>query len=221
MLKSISALALPVLMTIANTGLSATIFTESTITGDTSILNSGTLVIANDLGAAPSNVTINGVTFGTSQSGLTNLTNGGGDFSVDPFSANLDAILSDLVFAPNSSGAQLNLSGLTNGQDYRLQLLFSNDSNNTGNNINVVLGGDNYHLSGWQTQAINLQLAFTATASTQQIQLNPGAGSDSNTGRAVLNAYAVHQVGVAEPGTLGLMGLSALLFAKRRKQRHA
>ncbi|MGB5740012.1 MAG: hypothetical protein WBM54_11730, partial [Woeseia sp.] len=172
-------------------------FTQTVITGDSDILNDGVLLVANDLGASPSAVTVNGVTFGTDQGGLIGLTNngGGGDFSQDPsFSANLDALLSDLKFTWVPPPVSLTINGLTPGKNYRLQLLFSNDHNSTGNNVEVTVEGETWKLNGWQPNAINLTARFTATSSSVVTSFAPGVGSDSQSGRAVLNAYVIHEM---------------------------
>lgn len=180
-----------------------TIITENVITGDTDILNSGVLVAANDLGASPSAVTINNVIFGADQGGLTGTwALGGGDFSTDPFSAELDSLLTNQQFSTSLDPVTLTISGLTIGKRYRLQLLFSNDLNLTGNNIQVSLEGATWVLDDWQDDAINLTSAFTASNTSVVVTFQPGPdyvpGSDpfDEPGRAVLSAYALHDISV-------------------------
>lgn len=172
----------------------AAAFTETVITGDSSILNDGTLIAANDLGAAPDAVTVNGVSFGTDQSGLTGPWGpGGGDFSVDSFSANLDALLSDLQFSGTLSPVTFTLGGLTPGTAYRLQLLISNDLNSTGDRVEVTIQGETWMLDDWQPDAVNLIANFTAAGPSVDVTFTPGTGSTTESGRAVLNAYAIHE----------------------------
>ncbi len=176
-------------------------FTETVITSDLDILNDGLLIAANDLGASPSAVTVNGVTFGTNQGGLTGPWGpGGGDFSLDPFSTNLDALLSDLQFSGTLNPVSLTIGGLTPGTDYRLQLLFSNDLNTTGDRVEVTVEGRTWILDDWQPDAINLIANFTASSSSVTVTFAPGVGSTGESGRAVLNAYALHEA--AGPGML-------------------
>ncbi len=173
----------------------ATSFTETVISGDSDILSDGLLVVANDFGASPSAVTVNGVTFGTDQGGLVGPWGpGGGDFSVDAFSANLDALLSDLQFSGTLNPVSFTISGLTPGTSYRLQLLFSNDLNTTSDRVEVTLEGETWILDDWQPDAINLTAQFTATSSSVVTTFEPGAGSTGESGRAILNAYVLHEI---------------------------
>jgi hypothetical protein len=172
------------------------LFTETVITGDSSILNDGVLIAANDLGDSPSAVTVNGVLFGTDQGGLTGSwqLQDPGDFSTDPFSANLDAVLSDLQFSNTLVPVNFTVGGLTPGASYRLQLLFSNDLNPTGDRVNVTVQGATWVLDDWQPNPINLTVQFTATSPSAVVTFAPGAGSGVDTGRAVLNGYVIHQM---------------------------
>ena len=173
-----------------------TVFSENVIIGDIDILSDGILVAANDLGATPSAVTVNGVAFGTNQGGLGGgpWAAGSGDFSVDAFSANLDALLSDLVFTSSLSPVSLSISGLTPGTRYRLQLLFSNDVNFTGDRVEVTVEDTTWILDDWQPDAINLVAQFTATSTSVVTTFAPGAGSTNESGRAVVNGYVLHDM---------------------------
>ena len=174
----------------------STQFKETVITGDSSILNDGVLIAANDLGDSPSAVTVNGVPFGTDQGGLFGSwqPQDPGDFSQDGFSATLDAVLSDLQFNNTLSPVNLTIGGLTPGASYRLQLLFSNDLNATGNRVNVTVQGATWVLDDWQPNPVNLTVQFTATSPSAVVTFAPGAGSDVDSGRAVLNGYVIHQM---------------------------
>jgi len=170
------------------------VFTETVVTDDTDILNNGVFVVANDLGGSPNALVINGVVFGTDQGGLNGpWSNGVGDFSVDPFSADLDALLTDLKYSTTLGPVSFSIGGLTAGSDYRLQLLFSNDLNTTGDRVDVTIDGVTWVLDDWQPGAVNLIANFTASSSTVTVTFAPGAGSTGESGRAVLNGYALHE----------------------------
>ena len=72
---------------------------------------------------------------GTDQGGLgpDGWNEGSGDFSTAPFSPALDAVLSGNRFTWLYTPVTLTIGGLTPGQNYRLQLLFANNLNTTGN----------------------------------------------------------------------------------------
>lgn len=193
------------------------IFTQTTIIDDTSILGDGNLVVANNLGRARVGLSINGVVFGTDQSAFnSSWSNGSGSFSYDVgFSANLDKLLDELVYANNFNALGFSVSGLTAGNAYRLQLLFSNDKNTTGNDVNVSLLGSSFHLTNWQPGAINLIVSFVALSDTLNISFD---GPDTTEGRAVLNGYALHDVtDVPAPASILLLSIGLLGLARTRR----
>lgn len=218
MSKLLRACILAALGSMALSANAAPVFSASTITGDASILNIGTVIAANNLGNAAQAVTVNGINFGNSAAGLSNWANGGGDFSNDPFSASLDALLSTLVFVPNGNPATLTIGGLTIGQSYNLQLLFSNDVNSTGNDIAVTVQGSSYHLLNWIPSALDLSIDFVANSTSVATTFFGGSANEPQ--RPVLNAYALQTASAAvpEPASLGLLalGLSALGFTRRK-----
>ena len=85
------------------------------------------------------------------------------------------------------------IGGLTPGVEYRLQLLFSNDLNTTGDRVEVTVEGETWILDDWQPGAINLIANFTASSPSVVVTFAPGVGSTGESGRAVLNAYAIHE----------------------------
>ena len=137
--------------------------------------------------------------------------NGSGNFSFDNFNANLEALLDELVYATGFGSLGFSLDGLTIGKSYRLQLLFSNDKNTTGNDVIVSLLGANFALNDWQPSAVNLIIGFVANAETVFVGFD---GPDSTPGRAVLNGYALHQV--SEPSTLAILALGLIAAGARR-----
>ncbi|MGB1109382.1 MAG: hypothetical protein ACPG4N_03455 [Gammaproteobacteria bacterium] len=194
----------------------AVVFTQTNISGDSDVLNSGTLIAANSVGSG-SAVTINGLAFGTDHSGLGNFSTGGGDFSTDPFSSDLDNMLSGLMYTGNGSPGTLNLNSLTVGQDYRLQLFVSNDVNSTGENQSVIVQGVTHAMGFWRPNAVNLTAEFTATTSVLSVSfINNGA-------RTVFNGYALHDVSTASSVPIGptpvalLLGLIGIRVTRMRQ----
>jgi hypothetical protein len=226
MLKARSTLVLAFALAavvMAGSARASAVFTETIITGDASILNPtataayNSLVVANNVGFAASAVTVNGVDFGNDGSGFTNFSSTTADFSTDPFSPALNALLDPLLFVSNTNPATLALSGLEIGRNYVLQLLFSNDQNITGNNVDITIDGTTHRLDDWQTDAINLTAEFTASSSTVLVTFSaPLDGQTGSARRAIVNAYALHLL--PEPGAMAIfvLGLAGLAFARRR-----
>ena len=198
------------------------IITETIITGDTSIINSGTLVEANNLGSSAQSSSVNGVNFGTDSSSLSGWDLGTGDFSSDPFSRQLDTLLSTASVERSASSGSLTLDSLTVGTGYRLQLLFSNDLSEVGNNVYVNFMGEQYALNDWQDSAVNLSINFLATDTIATISFDPGLNATVFTGLAVMNAYALHEASypTPEPGSIFLLalGITSLLGLRRKRR---
>ncbi|MPY69171.1 MAG: PEP-CTERM sorting domain-containing protein [Alphaproteobacteria bacterium] len=111
----------------------------------------------------------------------------------------------------------LALSGLEVGRNYVLQLMFSNDENITGNNVDITIEGATHRLDDWQPDAINLTAEFTASSSTVLVTFSgPLDGPTGSARRAIVNAYALHLL--PEPGAMAIfvLGLAGLAFARRR-----
>ncbi len=205
----------------ATSALAAPALTAGTIAGVADILNQGTVLTAYNLGSGAGAVTVNGVAFAAGSdpiaAGLSGMANGGGDFS-HQFTAGsaLDQLLTGLAFQYEGT-SNLNLTGLNAGQDYLLQLLFSNDlsGNNTGKNALVEVQGTATNLN-FTTNANYLRIAFTAQGSSETIQFGNGGFSEPE--RMVLNAYVLETGAVPEPGSLALVGLALVGAGVVRRQ---
>lgn len=208
------------------------LFAETVIVNDQDIQSDGTLLVANNLGNLAEPQTINGLPFGDQQPWTgSGLVIGGGDFSVDPtFSVSLDAVLSNLVYSPTLNPIVRTVNGLTQGENYRIQMLFSNDLNLTGNEIQVTVEGVTHVLNNWQDDAINLVVDFEASGTSVNVTFEPGPdyvpGSFAfdEPGRVNVNAYAVHQVDyifdqkqAVFDTTVGVLALSAVGVASEQK----
>ena len=194
----------------------AVIYTQGKINGESDVLNTGTLVLATDLGNAAPAVVVNGVAFGPdSSAGLSGWAHGNGDFSNQfPSGSPLDRLLTDLDFQNLFNGsATLTLSGLTPSGHYLLQMLLSNVVNTTGKTSRVTIQGQAYNIANFNNDADYIRADFFASASTEIVQF--GNGSTVESDRAVLNAFALSQV--PEPSALGLLSLGLAGFVLFRR----
>ncbi|MBI1936984.1 MAG: DUF5011 domain-containing protein [Ignavibacteriales bacterium] len=175
--------------------ISGTTFQQVTLTSNSQILNDGRLISSANYGYNAPFAKVNGVCFepNTSNTGLSNfVTSGSNGFDVNQISPELHAVLQGLVFQPSGGASTLTITGLTPGNHHRLQLLFSNDINSTGNNVNITVEGKTYNLSSWIPSSINLIAEFTPSASSTVVTFGSNSGAEPN--RAVLNAYAIHDL---------------------------
>jgi hypothetical protein len=199
----------------------AVIYTQGQITGDADVLNIGTVVVANNLGAGAVPVTINGVAFGNSTAGLSGFVNATGDFSNQfPVGSPLDLLLSDLAVQPLAASTSLTLSGLSPGQDYLLQIFLSNVTNSTGMTSRLTIQGQAYDIQNFGLNADFIRAEFIASSSTEVVTF--GKGSLTQSDRMIVNAYALEAVAVPEPSTLALLTLGgAALTGWRRWRKRA
>ncbi|MEW6194312.1 MAG: LamG-like jellyroll fold domain-containing protein [Bacteroidota bacterium] len=168
---------------------------QVTLTSNSQILNDGRLISSSNYGFNAPFAKVNGVCFepNTSNSGLSNfVTSGSNGFDVNPVSPELHAVLQGLVFQPNGGASTLTINGLTPGHRHRLQLLFSNDINSTGNNVNITIEGRTYNLTSWIPSSVNLVAEFTPSATSTVVTFGSNSGAEPN--RAVFNAYAIHDL---------------------------
>jgi hypothetical protein len=216
--------ALALLLGASSNARAGVIYTQGQITGDADVLNIGTVVVANNLGAGALPVTINGVAFGNSTAGLSGWTNGTGDFSNQfPPGSPLDLLLSDLVFQQTGASTFLTLSGLIPGQEYLLQMFLSNVVNSTGNSSRITIQGQAYNIQNFGLNADFIHADFIASASTEVVTFGTGSGINPSN-RMILNAYALEAVSavpVPEPATLTMLVIGIASMAgygwRRRK----
>ena len=188
------------------------------VTGPSDILTTGTFHAA--IGATAANVTVGGVTFATS-SPLITLTNASAiNYTPGTFSsgnAAYDALINRGYYTPIAMSAQIDLSGLTVGHQYRIQFWTPAWDANFPTTF-IHDGGLNFgNTATAPTYAVG---TFTANNSTEYFNF---ASTDGST-RGLMSAITVYNVSaIPEPSTYAVLaGLGVLGVALwRRKARRA
>ncbi|MCX6971150.1 MAG: PEP-CTERM sorting domain-containing protein [Verrucomicrobia bacterium] len=223
--------------------------TPTAITANSDVYNSGTLVMAYNVGTSTS-TTVNGVTFaGFSTSGssttvgnatLSTTTSfgsyngfGEGATGVWPtLSSNYQTLLTNSTYANSEPGTfTLTLSGLTNGQNYVFQI-WQNDSRNYGyGRESLVTGGANsvtlkYNVgngTGWLGYVGGTGQFVTGTFtadSTSQVFTILGTGSGNFGVAGPSTQLAAFQLqAVPEPTTWALLGAGLTVVTIFRRRR--
>lgn len=202
----------------ASSSSAAVTFTQGQVLSAADILKTGTVLEANSVGGLRQAVSISGISFGTSEAALGGMVDSGGDFSGQFANGSaMDKLFSSLAFQ-NGSSSSLNLTGLTSGATYFLQLFLQNNINSTGKSSAVTLQNQTYDIANFGNDSDYLRINFTATSSSQFISF--GKNSSSEPDRMVLNAYALETAAppVPTPGTLPLLGIAGVALAWLRRK---
>ncbi len=215
----------------------------STQTGATLIDNdTGTYQVAANVGGTTSqNVTVDGTVF-LGASGVTNSvtangvtiawTNAGGGGSEensgnndygDAGDGNLEDLMVDLVFSGrkesggDDSDIFVTVSGLTDGVQYRVQLLMDAAGTNPVFRDYVAITDGTISTAGFQVGTSGGASAiynFTAD-NTGTVNLTLDGDESGSFVRTVLNGVSVYQV--PEPASMALFGLGGLMMIRRRR----
>lgn len=192
------------------------------ITGTEVVNTSGTLFASENTGGAAA--TFAGVNFGADANNvnytLGNLpSRGNPPFSSAHPVAGADAILADGGYnGPGAGTFSLDLTNLTPGNTYTVQLFMIDDRGCCSERTAAVVGGPSGQ--DYSTEnGIVFTGSFLADATTQTINgLIDADPQNGYTNLAQLNAFQVREV-IPEPASLGLLAVSAAGLLARRRRR--
>lgn len=208
----ISALAIVAALFLLPSGASASMILWDTPvlvnTNDpTQISTEGTLLTAKSL---TGNYTINGVSFTTGiEAIVTNESGGVATQQYGPRDTDYADLLAGGLYRSNAGTATINITGLTLGTEYQIQLITPYW------NANLETQFDTVEMSNTQSAPTYVIGTFTADATTQNISFGAAPGSSFG----ILGALQVRAV--PEPSTALLMGLGmGVLLYSRRHKRH-
>ena len=227
----------------------------STFSGpDDLLLDPASNVIAVDIGGDTTGNTVNGVAFLNDGTGITGSVSNGGvtvasaaGFAINGWqtppsyvggtpgsSAALGNIMHDIRWSLSTSAnpnINVDVSGLTPGSIYNVQLLFSENGSTSDRHWDIGVDGslvvDDYATTGTSASIGSVYSgdfdpgadgALNIVMGVEPFPLDPNntlpAGADNN---PILHAVIVHEV-VPEPGSLTLLGLGLSTFFMRRRR---
>jgi len=240
---STATFAALILLGVATPSRATTVITwnVSTISADTDVITTGTLVSAVRIGTngypgPTGNVTVNGVTFVPGLYSSNPISEGAFDLSylgsnslygnaVTLYGSPLGDLLSQGVNEQGGSVGQLTINGLTNGNDYELQVFsFLGDYNNPDgvNGSFIKFDPSTAGYTGSGSTAVNGQFlvaSFTASSTSLTLDWSVNGGVK----QAAINALQLRDVTIVvpEPSTvfLSCMGGVAIWWRRRSAKR--
>lgn len=228
--RSIAAAAVAAALAFSSHAATITWLTPQDITGsETDISTTGTGLLGYNGAADNSSQTVNGVTFSNSgvgkndytytQSGVTmTLTGFNGNFSpwanynpgsgegVPSLTGDYLTLLEDGAYSQGSASGSINLSGLSIGNEYEVQLWVIDGRNATNAARTQVLTGSTDTTMSYKQYVIG---TFKADSTVQSIAI------DGSSFGLQVNAFQLRLV--PEPGSLALFAIGSVLIVRRRR----
>lgn len=199
------------------------------IAGDSDVSTNGDGVLAFNVYDDNSNQSVNGVTFSngsvvSSQANNYQYTENdvtvrsfGFDGAFSPFdgfgppagiTGDYEALLETGAYTTNTGPTTITFTGLTEGQDYEVQIWVSDSRTVDTAARTLTLDGASPTQVAYTQYVIG---TFTADGESQDISIN---GSSDG---AVYNALQLRDVTIPEPGSMALLALGGLLLTRRRR----
>lgn len=221
------------LSSIGHTAMAATV-TATNLLNETSIINSGTLISAVNLGATQggtptADATVNGILHKVASAAnngngadlipeLTINSNFDGQYrnGANPFAGDLKNLIGGIAGTGAPGPLTLDIAGLIAGEHYLFQAYWESGTNNNQTATATIEGDSLAGISGVSTQLISYE--FTAADDTLNFELLKTSGNEN----IWLSGYSLQQVSVIpEPTSMvvGMLGLGALAVRRRRRSK--